>query len=198
MTVESLSDNREFIWQMKKRLKDREDIKLMWVRAHKGEMGNEPADLLAKEASNGYLIDVQFTYSKVQIRNINNKKLTENWQCRWMQSKNGKWTRLIYAEINMTRLCANFYYNQIITGHGIFGAFQNRMFGKDCKCQCGEDETIKHVLMECPVWAQQRDKLPKSWLVKEIHELVHLPGFKTYAVNIDKSLFDSRSANWTD
>ncbi|GBN00668.1 hypothetical protein AVEN_201169-1, partial [Araneus ventricosus] len=30
MTVESLSDNREFIWQIKKRLKDREDIKLMW------------------------------------------------------------------------------------------------------------------------------------------------------------------------
>ncbi|GBN37572.1 hypothetical protein AVEN_115696-1 [Araneus ventricosus] len=161
-------------------------------------MGNERADLLAKEASNRYMIDVQFTYSKVQIRNINNKKLTENWQCRWMQSTNGKWTRLIYPEINMTRLSADFYYNQIITGLGIFGAFQNPMFGEDCKCQCGEDETIKHVLMECPVWAQQRDKLPKSWLVKEIHELVHLPGFKTYAVNIVKSLFDSRSANWTD
>ncbi|GBM34475.1 hypothetical protein AVEN_209020-1 [Araneus ventricosus] len=98
----------------------------------------------------------------------------------------------------MTRLSADFYYNQIITGHGIFGTFQNRMFGKDCKCQCGEDETIQHGLMECPVWAQQRDKLPKSWLVKEIHDLVHLPGFKTYAVNIVKSLFDSCSAYWTD
>ncbi|GBM81979.1 hypothetical protein AVEN_221733-1 [Araneus ventricosus] len=74
MTVESLSDNREFIWQIKKMLKDREDIKLMWVRAHKGEMGNERADLLAKEAFNRDLIDVQFTYTKVQIRNINNKK----------------------------------------------------------------------------------------------------------------------------
>ncbi|GBN02233.1 hypothetical protein AVEN_67123-1 [Araneus ventricosus] len=93
MTVESLSDDREFIWQIKKRLKDREDIKLVWVRAHKGEMVNERADLLAKEASNRDMIDVPFTYSKVQIRNINNKKLTENWQCIWMQSKNGKWTR---------------------------------------------------------------------------------------------------------
>ncbi|GBN15678.1 hypothetical protein AVEN_170954-1 [Araneus ventricosus] len=62
MTIESLSDNREFIWQIKKRLKDREGIKLMWVRAHKGEMGNELADLLAKEASNRDLIDVEFTY----------------------------------------------------------------------------------------------------------------------------------------
>ncbi|GBM07857.1 hypothetical protein AVEN_96479-1 [Araneus ventricosus] len=102
MIVEFLSDNREFIWQIKKRLKDREDIKLMWVRAHKGEMGNERADLLAKEASNRDSVDVQFTYSKLKIRNINNKKLTEYWQCRWMQSKNGKWTRLIYPEINMT------------------------------------------------------------------------------------------------
>ncbi|GBL99697.1 hypothetical protein AVEN_249741-1 [Araneus ventricosus] len=109
-----------------------------------------------------------------------------------MQSKSGKWTRLIYPEINMTRLSDDFYYNQIIRGHGIFGAFQNRMFGKDWKCQCGEDETIKHALLDCPVWAQQRDKLPKSLLVKEIHELVHLPGFKTYAVNIVKSLFESR------
>ncbi|GBN21328.1 hypothetical protein AVEN_200310-1 [Araneus ventricosus] len=39
MAVESLSDNREFIWQIKKRLKDREGNKLMWVRAHKAEMG---------------------------------------------------------------------------------------------------------------------------------------------------------------
>ncbi|GBM59090.1 hypothetical protein AVEN_169036-1 [Araneus ventricosus] len=93
----------------------------------------------------------------------------------------------------MTQLSTDFYCNQIITGHGIFGAFQYRMLGKDCKCQC---ETIKQVLMECPVWAQQRDKIPRSWLVKEIHELVHLPGCKTYAVNIVKSLFDSRSANW--
>ncbi|GBM39452.1 hypothetical protein AVEN_142390-1 [Araneus ventricosus] len=62
MTVESLSDNREFICQIRKRLKDREDIKLMRVRAHKGEMGNERAHLLAKEASNRDLIDAQFTY----------------------------------------------------------------------------------------------------------------------------------------
>ncbi|GBN18036.1 hypothetical protein AVEN_163675-1 [Araneus ventricosus] len=117
-------------------------------------MGNERANLLAKEASNRDMIDVQFTYSKVQIRNINDKKLTENWQCRWMQSKNGKWTRLICPEINMTRLSADFYCNQVITGHEIFRAFQNRMFGKDCKCQCGEGERIKHVLKECPVWAQ--------------------------------------------
>ncbi|GBN74621.1 hypothetical protein AVEN_262438-1 [Araneus ventricosus] len=68
MTVESLSHNREFIWQIKKRLKDGEYVKLMW------EMGNERADLLANEASNRDLIDVQFTYTKVQIRNINNKK----------------------------------------------------------------------------------------------------------------------------
>ncbi|GBL95174.1 hypothetical protein AVEN_253511-1 [Araneus ventricosus] len=99
----------------------------------------------------------------------------------------GTWTRLTYPEINMTRLSADFYYNQIITGHGIFGAFQNRICGKDYKCQCGPDEAIKHVLMECPIWAQQQDELPKSWLVKEIHELVRLPGFKTYAINIVKS-----------
>ncbi|GBM01071.1 hypothetical protein AVEN_117005-1 [Araneus ventricosus] len=58
MTVGFLSDNREFIWQIKKRLKDRKDIKLMWVRVHKGEMGNERADLLTKEASNRDMIDV--------------------------------------------------------------------------------------------------------------------------------------------
>ncbi|GBM19110.1 hypothetical protein AVEN_135598-1 [Araneus ventricosus] len=62
MTVESLSDSREFIWQIKKRLKDRDDIELMWVRAHKGEMANERADLLAKGASNRDIIDIQFTY----------------------------------------------------------------------------------------------------------------------------------------
>ncbi|GBL99330.1 hypothetical protein AVEN_200174-1, partial [Araneus ventricosus] len=62
----------------------------------------------------------------------------------------------------MTRLRADFYYNQILTGHGIFGAFQNRIFGKDYVCQCEEDETIRHVIMECPILAQQRLELPKS------------------------------------
>ncbi|GBN33954.1 hypothetical protein AVEN_211873-1, partial [Araneus ventricosus] len=79
-----------------------------------------------------------------------------------MESTKRTWARLIYPEINMTRLSDDFYYNQIITGHGIFGVFQNRMFGKDYKCQCGEDETIKLVRMEGPIWAQQRDELPKS------------------------------------
>ncbi|GBL71461.1 hypothetical protein AVEN_188019-1 [Araneus ventricosus] len=37
--IESLSDNRELIWQIRKRMKDREGIKLMQVRAHKGENG---------------------------------------------------------------------------------------------------------------------------------------------------------------
>ncbi|GBM69519.1 hypothetical protein AVEN_205393-1 [Araneus ventricosus] len=45
----------------------------------------------------------------------------------------------------MPRPGADFYYNRIITGHRIFSAFRNWMFGKDNKCQCGEDETIKRV-----------------------------------------------------
>ncbi|GBM72182.1 hypothetical protein AVEN_304-1 [Araneus ventricosus] len=98
----------------------------------------------------------------------------------------------------MTRLSADFYYNQITTGHIIFGAFRNRMLVKDYKCQCGKDETIKRVLMECPIWAQQRRRTTKKLVIKEIHELVHYPGFKTYAINIVKSLFDSRLANSTD
>ncbi|GBN55371.1 hypothetical protein AVEN_260960-1 [Araneus ventricosus] len=161
-------------------------------------MGNVRADVLFKDAANRETIDAQFTYSAVQMRNINNKKLKDLWMCRWMVSTKGTCTRLIYPEINMTRLSADFYYNQILTGPGIFGAFRNRIYGKDYECQCGEDETIKHVLMECPIWAQQRGEIPKSWSVKEIHELVHLPRFKTYAINIVKSLTDSRSANWTD
>ncbi|GBM00355.1 hypothetical protein AVEN_179178-1 [Araneus ventricosus] len=120
----------------------------MWVKAHMAEVGNEQADMLAKDAANREMIDAQFTYSTIQMRNINSKKIKELWQRRWMESTKGKWRRLIYPEINITGLSADFYYNQIITGHGIFGTFQNRMFGKDYKCQCGEDETIKHVLME--------------------------------------------------
>ncbi|GBN42974.1 hypothetical protein AVEN_243532-1 [Araneus ventricosus] len=56
----------------------------------------------------------------------------------------------VYKEIVSKILSADFYYNQIITGHGIFGAFQNRMFGKDSKCQCGEYETIEPNNYHCP------------------------------------------------
>ncbi|GBM14216.1 hypothetical protein AVEN_167303-1 [Araneus ventricosus] len=123
MTVESLSDQRELIWNIKKKLKDREDIKLMWVKAHMGEMGNERADVLAKDAANRETIDAQFIYSTVQTRNKNNKKIKRSLAAQMDGIYKGTWTRLIYPEINMTRLSADFCSNQIITGHGIFGAF---------------------------------------------------------------------------
>ncbi|GBM20853.1 hypothetical protein AVEN_107639-1 [Araneus ventricosus] len=128
MTVESLNDQRELIWNIKNKLKGREDIELMWVRAHMGEMGNERADMLAKDAANREMTDVHFTHSIVQMRNINNKKLKELWQRRWMESTKGTWTRLTYPEINMTQLGADIHYNEIVTGRGMFGALQNRMF----------------------------------------------------------------------
>ncbi|GBN65934.1 hypothetical protein AVEN_41174-1 [Araneus ventricosus] len=109
MTVTSLNDQRELIWNIKNKLKGREDIELMWVRAHMGERGNELADMLAKDAANREMTDVQFTHSIVQMRNINNKRLKELWQRRWMESTERIWTRLIYPEINMTQLSADFH-----------------------------------------------------------------------------------------
>ncbi|GBM11672.1 hypothetical protein AVEN_16973-1 [Araneus ventricosus] len=62
MTVEYLSDEGELIWNIKKELKGREDIKLMRVKAHRSETGNEQAYMLAKDAANKETIDAQFIY----------------------------------------------------------------------------------------------------------------------------------------
>jgi hypothetical protein len=52
---------------------------------------------------------------------------------------------------------------QLCTGHGAFGkCFQMRCINeRNHYCECGQLETVEHVLKECPLHSAERDYLRK-------------------------------------
>ncbi|GBO08454.1 hypothetical protein AVEN_157046-1 [Araneus ventricosus] len=83
-TLESVINRRAIIVDMKTRLQIyRNNILLYWVKAHRGQWGNEGADFLARSATEKDLIDVEFFQSARQLRNASNQNIKENWQSRW-------------------------------------------------------------------------------------------------------------------
>ncbi|GBL86045.1 hypothetical protein AVEN_89097-1 [Araneus ventricosus] len=65
---------------------------------------------------------------------------------------NGSWTKKFFKEAKFNRLYSDFYYNQVLTSHGVFGANQARLFGKERGYPCGEQlETIERILLKCKI-----------------------------------------------
>ncbi|GBL71527.1 hypothetical protein AVEN_271800-1 [Araneus ventricosus] len=119
--------------------------------------------------------------------------LATKWQERWKNSAKGSCTKKFFEEVKFNMLYGDFYYNQVLTSHGVFGAHQQRLFGKEGVCPCGEQlETIDHSLLKCKIWGKERDDCPTSWLQKDISDLVFYSPFKKGAIDILKTLMSSR------
>ncbi|GBM56600.1 hypothetical protein AVEN_133079-1 [Araneus ventricosus] len=124
-------------------------------------------------------IDTEFGSSKAQVRYRGKVLLATKWQERWNNSAKGSWTKKYFKEVQFNRLYGDFYYNQVLTSHGVFGAHQERLFGKEGGCPCGEQlETIEHILLKFKIWGKERDDWPNSWLQKDISDLVFYSPFK--------------------
>ncbi|GBM67405.1 hypothetical protein AVEN_188004-1 [Araneus ventricosus] len=91
----------------------------------------------------------------------------------------------------------DFYYNQVLTSHGVFGAHQERLFGKEGGCPCGEQlETIEHILSKCKIWEKEKDNWPKNWRQKDISDLVFYLPFKKGAIDNFKKLVSTLTLSW--
>ncbi|GBM14049.1 hypothetical protein AVEN_209942-1 [Araneus ventricosus] len=192
MAIKSTEEKRRIIIEIKKKLKLTK-IQLQWVRAHNGTVGNERADALAKLAASKDQIDTEFGPSKAQVRYRGKELLATKWQERWNNSEKGPWTKKFFKEVKFSRLYGDFYYNQVLTSHGVFGAHQKRLFGKKGGRPCGEQlETIEHILLKCKIWGKEGDDWPNSWLQKDISDLVFYSPFKKVAIDILKKLMSSR------
>ncbi|GBL96671.1 hypothetical protein AVEN_207828-1 [Araneus ventricosus] len=149
MALNSLREMRTFINEIKRKvIACQGNINFKWVRAHRGTVGNEREDALAKIACEKQTIDVFFDVTKAEIKYESKRKGLSLWQERWSLSRKGTTTKKFFNKVSLKRVKGDFYINQICTGHGIFRTHQNRFFNKSIECHCGEAVgDAEHVLL---------------------------------------------------
>jgi len=141
---------------------------LRWIPAHRGILGNEKADKLAKDMTNIGRIPPrnQKAEKKVVIKKLDNLAVhrfqksytrTQWGQFTWKLdgALPGAHTRLLYKSLNtdQARILV-----QARTGQNHLNAFRARLKAIESPiCECGKGkEDIQHLLVRCEVWKGER------------------------------------------
>lgn len=150
------------------------EVRLFWLRAHVGTAGNERADELAKEAA---LSTDTADYSKVPVSFVRRKireGTIKKWQTRYESSSTGSVTKVFFPDVlaakrTLREAVLTPVHVQVLTGHGGFSAYLHRFHLKDspsCVCDPGCDETVWHLLFECPRFIQERMELEAKFEIQ--------------------------------
>jgi len=124
-------------------------IKLNWVKAHQGDLGNSLADTAAKEAIYDGK-ESRISLSKAYFKQRFAKEAFDKWSIEWNNSKKGRATYHYYPAPSFSRLKTNFFENQILTNHGYFPRYFSRFKLRNISCFCGTKEADNnHYLDEC-------------------------------------------------
>ena len=137
-------------------------INICWIPAHCGVAGNELADKAAKESLHNPNVQLHIPITKQDFTNIVKAKINNVWQDQWNRSMKGRWYYQINSKIqrNNTNTNKNLTRKEeIIITRLRFG--KTKLNGnisimiKDMQPKCRHckvyDETIRHVLFECPI-----------------------------------------------
>lgn len=141
-------------------------IKLFWVKAHAGTYQNELADYYAKEATKLTDVDVHLPWSRGRIKKSLLKESIGLWQRAYLDSDHASQVKLFFKKVNLNRLSGDFYLNQIITSPGCFPVHQQRLFGAENDCICGNDiGSVNHIIYDCTLFSDLRTKFfPRNYL----------------------------------
>nr|XP_055031454.1 uncharacterized protein LOC129420520 [Misgurnus anguillicaudatus]XP_055031455.1 uncharacterized protein LOC129420520 [Misgurnus anguillicaudatus]XP_055031456.1 uncharacterized protein LOC129420520 [Misgurnus anguillicaudatus] len=151
-------------------------VKFMWVPAHVGIRGNERADKLAKMALLKENIEMQISLSKSEVKSIVWEKINQMWQVRWDREERGRQLYQIQNSVKGNRLVGGnrrreeIVITRLRLGHCMLNKTL-KMIGKHqtglCE-ECRVEESVEHVLLDCPSYIEQRDKMSSDF--REIGE----------------------------
>ena len=171
-------------------------VQIVWIPAHKGHVGNERADDLAKRGSEcdraERLVSVRKPACTIRTE-VRNAAYAE-WCDDWQSQKGINHTKSFYGKPDMRK--AKFViklarielgrFVRIVTGHNNLNFFQTKIgLWKDSRCRfCGEGpKTITHLIRSCPRHcANSREmfhgSMPgpdMSWSVRNILDFSYIP-----------------------
>jgi RNase H len=169
---------QSLIWLIRLRIKVAESLgiqtKLQWVPAHVGIQGNERADYLAKQATGWKENGPREQPAKLWERNVQlnsaanrREKLLgeQEWQKMWQEGKTGR--ELFKLMPKITKKSIEIYKGkpkaicaalaQARTGKIALKAYLASINRADSnKCECGQVQTLKHILLVCPKFSNLR------------------------------------------
>ncbi|XP_063833265.1 uncharacterized protein LOC135082400 [Ostrinia nubilalis] len=140
-------------------------VSLFWVKAHAGLPGNERADELAKEAALASKRKPDYDRCPISyVKRLIREDTLDKWNDRYTQGDTASTTKSFlpdaYTAYKFARkIGPTGMLTQILTGHGGFAQYLNRFKCRDnpsCICNPDCEETVLHLLTECPVHARER------------------------------------------
>jgi ribonuclease HI len=164
-------------------------ISLFWVPGHTEIEGNELADLLAKEALELEPDSDEVSFAVLGQRIRENKALEWASLIRQDKSKYSKdfnptkgLTRIRIPNTTKRELASAFY--QLKLGHGYIKSYLYRFnISTNDRCRCGKRETPEHLLLDCPIYREPRNKLRS-----ELGYKPSLPILLNTSLGIEKTL----------
>ena len=143
-------------------------LRLQWIPGHCDNPGNDAADRLAKAAAGPgktHPFRPPLTREKAFICN----NIRAQWKREWKSSTKGAhlrkidgnlpkiYTRRLYGALPRNR---TYLLTQLRTGHNWLSTYAKaHRFRDDDHCVCGAQETVTHVLVDCPELRELRRQL---------------------------------------
>ncbi|KAJ9480759.1 hypothetical protein VN97_g12770 [Penicillium thymicola] len=144
---------------------------LQWVPGHCDNPGIDAADRLAKDAASPgktHPFRPLLTRERAFIR----RNIYSQWEQEWESSTKGghlrkidntlpaSYTRRLYGNLPRNRA---YLLTQLRTGHNWLSSYRKNVgYSDDDQCACGAQETVTHVLVDCPNLREPRRELRRE------------------------------------
>ena len=147
-------------------LKNDCDVSFCWVPGHTGIEGNERADTLAKKSLEKE-VGMKIPLGRVELRAMIAGAMKKDWQLEWEREERGRHLFRVQPNVNSSCMCFTalsrreaVVLSRLRIGHCGFNSTLYILGRHETGlCQCGEVETVKHVLLECVLYEGERRML---------------------------------------
>ena len=195
ITLESLKNRKKhtyLIETIRKKVIEMENqnwiIEFNWIKTHAGHHRNELAEQIAKEAANNSDTECYKRIPKSIVRRELSDYSVTKWQGEWDYTKKGAITKIFFPKIpDRLKLKINVTQNIItmVTGQGNINTYLYKYKTLDsakCSYKRGE-QTIDHILYDCELVEQERDRLKAAVLRSENWPMIKYILINKYSKN---------------